>query len=384
MKYLICCDSFKGSLDAPGVCRAAADGILACSPDSEVVCLPLADGGEGSAEAVMSALGGECVTESVYDPFGNPAQGYIGLCPERSLAVIDTAAASGIGLTKKYPSFACGGIMNASTWGTGMQIRSAIERGYRNIIVGLGGSGTNDGGIGAAGALGMKFYGSDGAELDPRGGASLLSEVASVSDSGLFDGLRGVELTLIFDVAIPLTGERGCSVNFAPQKGASDAEVKLLDRSMASFAGVCARSLGRDLSAIDGAGAAGGLGFGLSLVGGKLKPGADFILDVCGFDAHASDADVIITGEGKCDFQTAEGKLPACVASRARRVSRAAVVCICGVSRPVDKFYEIGADAVFAIADGPMTAEESGERCAELVRKVSFNIAGFAGSLRRR
>lgn len=228
----------------PGVCRAAADGILACSPDSEVVCLPLADGGEGSAEAVMSALGGECVTESVCDPFGNPAQGYIGLCPERSLAVIDTAAASGIGLTKKYPSFACGGIMNASTWGTGMQIRSAIERGYRNFIVGLGGSGTNDGGIGAAGALGMKFYGSDGAELDPRGGASLLSEVASVSDSGLFDGLRGVELTLIFDVAIPLTGERGCSVNFASQKGASDAEVKLLDRSMASFAGVCARSLG--------------------------------------------------------------------------------------------------------------------------------------------
>lgn len=383
MKFLVCLDSFKGALDAPGVCRAVGEGILENSPDSEVRLLPLADGGEGSAEVVMSALDGKLIAEEITDPFGERADGYIGLCAERGIAVIDTAAASGIGLTKKYPTFGEGGIMSASTWGTGMQIRSALKRGYRKIIVGLGGSGTNDGGIGAAGALGMKFFDGDGAELNAREGASLLGRVASVSDTGLCPELREADVTLIFDVAMPLVGDRGCARNFAPQKGASDEEVDRLESGMVSFAEACARSLGQDHSAIDGAGAAGGLGFGLSLVGGKLTPGAEFILDVCGFDELAAGADVIITGEGKCDFQTAEGKLPACVASRARRVSSAAVVCLCGMSRPVAKFYEIGADAVFALADGPMSGEESMARCAELAKKAAYNIAGFARGMRR-
>lgn len=384
MKYLICCDSFKGALDAPSVCKAIGEGILANSPDERIVLMPLADGGEGSAAAVTSALGGNLVTEEVTDPFGNVCEGYVGLVPSRSLCVIDTAAASGISLTKKYPSFSNGGIMSASTYGTGLQILNALKKGYERIIVGLGGSGTNDGGIGAAGALGLRLYDESGNELDCRMGAQILDRISFVSTEHLCPELSKAELTLIFDVAMPLLGDRGCAKNFAHQKGAGEDEIDLLEKGMASYAEACRSSLGKDLSVVDGAGAAGGLGFGLSLVGGKLTPGAEFILDVCGFDDEARDSDVIITGEGKCDFQTAHGKLPSCVAKRARKLSDGAVICLCGVSRPVDEFYEIGADAVFALCDGPMSAEESMESCAELARKAAFNIAGFARGLRRR
>lgn len=396
LRYLICPDSFKGSLSSPDMCDALARGIrnrlgdvgvrqsdagVRQSDAGVIRRMPLADGGEGTAEAISAALGGTRVVVDTVDPFGDPIEAAYEVVGDKSLAVIDMAAATALAFSKARGDFALGGIMKASTYGTGLMIRHALSQGYRNIIVGLGGSATNDGGIGAAQALGMKFFASDGVLLDARRGAAVLSEIASVSDADLAPELAHCTLTLLYDVDIPLIGEHGCSVNFAPQKGASVDEVAELDAAMAGFASAAASSLGRDLSAKNGAGAAGGLGFGLSLCGGQLRFGAPFVLDVCGFDEAARDSDVIITGEGCCDAQTASGKLPSWVARRAKSAGDAAVVCVCGADRAVGELYSLGMDAVFALADGPMSLEESSVHCAELAEKLAFNIAGLASAV---
>lgn len=381
LRFLLCPDSFKGSLSSPDMCDALGRGILRRLGDACAIRkMPLADGGEGTAEAISAALGGRSVSVGTVDPFGTPIEAKYEVIDEKNLAVIDMAAAGALSFSKARDDFGRGGIMKASTYGTGLMIRHALSHGYRNIVVGLGGSATNDGGIGAAQALGMSFCGPDGAAVDARNGAAMLSEIASVSAESLVPELADCSLTLLYDVDIPLTGERGCSVNYAPQKGASPAEVASLDAAMAGFASVAARSLGRDLSGEGGSGAAGGLGFGLSLCGGQLRFGAPFVLDVCGFDEAARDSDVVITGEGKCDAQTASGKLPSWVARRAKDLSDAAVVCVCGADRSVSGLYDLGMDAVFALADGPMSLEESSAHCAALAEKLAFNIAGFSAA----
>ena len=381
MRYLICTDSFKGSLSAPQMCDAIERGILSSTPEAEVMKMPLADGGEGTAEAISAALGGRSVTVETVDPFGESITAEYAVIDGRDLAVIDMAAASALSFSKRRSDFGQGAIMKASTYGTGLMIRHAIEAGIRNIIVGLGGSATNDGGIGAAAALGMRFFDERGGEIDARDGAAALGRIESISADGLIT--RNASLTLLYDVDIPLTGERGCSENYAPQKGATAGEAAALDLAMRQFSDAAARSLGRDLSAICGAGAAGGLGFGLSLCGGELRFGAPFVLDVCGFDEAARRADVVITGEGKCDEQTASGKLPAWVAKRAKAAGNAAVICVCGADRSVPEFYRLGADAVFALADAPMTLGESIEGCERLAEKLAANIAGLCAAMRR-
>ena len=383
MRFLLCPDSFKSSLSSPEMCAALERGILSRLPDAKVVKMPLADGGEGTAEAISAALGGRAVSVETVDTFGEPITAEYAVIDAQKLAVIDMAAASGLGFAKMRGDFARGGIMKASTYGTGLMIRRALEAGYKNIIVGLGGSATNDGGIGAAAALGMRFVDAAGAELVARRGAAVLGEIASVDGGALCPALANAKLTLLYDVDIPLLGERGCSRNYAPQKGASPDEIETLETAMSSYADAAARSLGHDLSAEAGVGAAGGLGFGLSLCGGELRFGAPFVLDVCGFDAQAANADVVITGEGKCDEQTASGKLPAWVAKRAKAAGGAAVICVCGADRSVPEFYALGADAVFSLADGPMTLDESMANCAALAEKLGANIAGLCAVIRR-
>lgn len=383
MRFLLCTDSFKGSLSSPDMCDALERGILSRLSDAEVVKMPLADGGEGTAEAISAALGGRSAAVGTVDPFGEPITAEFTAVDAQSLAVIDMAAASGLSFAAARGDFGRGGIMRASTYGTGLMIRRALEAGYGNIIVGLGGSATNDGGIGAAAALGMRFFDAAGGEIDARGGAAMLSKIASLSDDALVPELKEAKLTLLYDVDIPLLGERGCARNYAPQKGATPDEIEALEAAMRSYAGAAARSLGRNLSATPGVGAAGGLGFGLSLCGGELRFGAPFVLDVCGFDAAASSVDVVMTGEGKCDEQTASGKLPAWVAKRAKSAGSAAVVCVCGADRSVSAFYELGADAVFSLADGPMTLDESMANCASLAEKLGANVAGLCAAMRR-
>ncbi len=375
MKYLIAMDSFKGCLDADAVCDAVKSGVTALF-GNEAVCLPLADGGEGTAAAICHALGGELIHCDVTDPFGDTAEGYFGAVRGSGLAVIDTAAASGLGLTKRGR----GKILNASTYGTGLQILDMLNAGFRRITVGLGGSGTNDGGVGALCALGAVFRDKSGRRIE-RPCAASLGDIGSVDISGLDVRLKDTELSLMYDVDIPLTGERGSTRNYSPQKGADPETVELLEAGMTSYAEALRASLGIDASGISGAGAAGGLGFGLHIAGGKLVNGAEHMLRLCDFDRLAEKCDIVITGEGRTDFQTAHGKLPAAVAAAAKRHSLP-VICICGAASPVPELYELGIDGIFAIPSAPMTLDESLARAPELISALSRNIAGIIAAMR--
>lgn len=245
------------------------------------------------------------------------------------LPLLTRAAASSLATVKSYPSFSKGGIFSASTYGTGLQIRRALDHGCNKIIVGLGGSGTNDGGAGAAQALGVKYYDKDRQPVDARLGPSVLDRIAYVDTDELMPPLGKAEISLIYDVDIPLTGDSGCSVKYSKQKALRSKISKSLNIISRLFQRHAHASIGSDLSEAAGAGAAGGLGFGLSLCGGVLRPGAEYILELYGFDTLVKDADAVITGEGKCDAQTADGKLPACVARRTKMNSNAPVICIC-------------------------------------------------------
>jgi len=368
-------DSFKGCLDADKVCDAAKKGIMMI-PGNEAVCLPLADGGEGTAAAVCSALGGELVKCIVTDPFGDPANGYFGDISSHGLAVIDTASASSLDLAKAGK----GTILDASTYGTGLQIREMLDRGFRRITVGLGGSGTNDGGTGALSALGAVFIDKNGHVIS-RPCARTLGDIATVDISGIDPRLKDTEFSLMFDVDIPLLGERGCSRNYAPQKGADPETVLLLEAGMKNFADAVQRSLGIDASSVEGAGAAGGLGFGLHLAGGSLVNGAVHMLEISGFDSLAENADIVITGEGRTDFQTAHGKLPAAVATAAKRHGLP-VICVCGSADPVDALYDVGIDGIFAIPTSPMTLDESMSKADTLITITLRNISGIINSVR--
>lgn len=363
-------DSFKGCLGAEEVCAAARDGIMKVS-GNEAVCLPLADGGEGTAFAVCSALGGILQSCTVTDPFGDIAEGYFGEILSKGLAVIDTASASGLGLAKMGK----GTILDASTYGTGLQIKNMLDKGFRRITVGLGGSGTNDGGVGAVSALGAVFRRHDGSVIE-RPCAANLGDIDSVDLSSLDPRLSETELSLMYDVDIPLLGDRGCSRNYSPQKGASPEDVEFLEAGMSSYASAVYRSVGIDASIIAGAGAAGGLGFGLSLAGGKLVNGALHILDICGFDSLAAASDIVITGEGRTDFQTAHGKLPAAVAAASKKYGLP-VVCVCGAADPVDALYSVGIDGIFSVTDSPMTLEASMSDAYRLISNTCRNIAGL-------
>jgi len=374
MRYLIAMDSFKGCLDADKVCSAVADGILQVNGTS-VVTLPLADGGEGTAAAVISALGGEILTVPVTDPFGDTVNGYIGVVPSEDLAVIDTASASGLGLAKAGR----GNILTASTFGTGLQIVDALDRGFSRITVGLGGSGTNDGGTGLLAALGAKFYRKDGSLIE-RPCAGTLAEISLVDLAELDPRLSKCELVYMYDVEIPLHGEHGSTKNYSPQKGADAETVEILENAMISYADAAQKCLGVVANDVPGAGAAGGLGFGLFLAGAKGVNGALHMLDLCKFRELCDDADVVITGEGATDFQTAHGKLPAAVAATAKSAGLP-VICLSGAVKPDPSLYTVGFDAMFAIPNGPITLDDSIKNAASLLRESGINIAGLISSV---
>ncbi len=375
MKYVIAMDSFKGCLDADKVCEAAAEGVLSV-PGNEVTLIPLADGGEGTAFAICNAVGGKIIRCTVTDPYGNDTEGYFGALPDGRHAVIDTAAASGLGL-----SLAGGGsIGTRSTYGTGKQIADLLDMGYTKITVGLGGSGTNDGGTGALAALGAVFYNNDGNVITFPTGDSL-ARIARIDASGLDPRLKGAELSMMFDVDIPLTGEHGTTYNYSAQKGASPDDKEALENGMKNYERCLFESLGIKASEVPGAGAAGGLGIGLFTAGFKPVNGALHMLETVNFEDAVRGADIVITGEGKTDFQTADGKLPVAVAAISKKHG-VPVVCVCGCAAPVNSLYESGIDAIFAIPSGPMTLETSIANAYGLIKNTCRNIAGLASSLK--
>ena len=305
MKVIIAPDSFKGSLSAEAAAEAMAAGVRRAWPGAEIMLMPLADGGEGTARALVAMTGGRLIPRSVTGPLGEPVTALLGLLGEgRAAAVVETAQAAGIGLVpprRRDPR-------RATTFGVGELIRAALEENAREIIIGLGGSATNDGGAGAMQALGVRFLDSSGRPLPPGGAA--LARLSRIDTDGFHFPAGRVAVVAASDVKNPLVGPDGASAVYGPQKGADAPCVAELDDALAHYAAVLRRDVGRDVAALPGAGAAGGLGAALlAFLGASLLPGIDVVLDAAGFEAQAKDAAWVLTGEGRIDGQTLSGKV---------------------------------------------------------------------------
>ena len=316
MRHIIVAfDSFKGSLTSLEAGEAFALGINDILPDAETIVLPIADGGEGIAEAIVAARSGTFVDTIASDPLGRCIAAHYGIVDGGTTAVIPLSAASGITLLtteERNP-------LLATTYGTGELIIDALSRGCKRIIVGLGGSATCDGGVGMLRALGYKFLDANGVELSGAA-INILERVATISDAAVDRRLKGVELCIAVDVDNPLCGERGAAHIFAPQKGASLDEVLRLDSALSHYADVVAECFGRDVRAVAGAGAAGGVGYAfVAVMGCALRAGIELILDTLNFDTLLASADLVVTGEGRLDAQTVMGKAPSGVLRRAKQ-----------------------------------------------------------------
>ena len=373
-------DSFKGSLTSREAGEAVRRGVLSRIPDAVVSLSPVGDGGEGTADALCAALCAERRFVTVSDTHGEPVRAEFGLYARDGVrtAVFDMAACCGLRFAKSHGL----DYARSTTRGVGEMIRHALDLGCREIAVGLGGSGTGDGGIGALAALGARFTDRGGQEIaDPRTKDLGRVAAADLSDLAIPPSVR---LTLLCDTGVPLNGECGAVRMYARQKGAPEEEIPQLAEEMERFSAVCDRAAGSPVSALPGSGAAGGLGYGLTLAGGQITPGAPYVLRAVGFSSAAPHFDLVITGEGRTDAQTATGKLPMAVARAVRDAGNPCpVVCLCGIDDSVPALYEAGMDAVFAIADRPMTAEESFARTAALLEKAAGNVAAAVLAARR-
>lgn len=344
MKVILAFDSFKGSLTAAEACAAAAEGLARVAPAPEVVACPLSDGGEGFAQA-MRVAGGEARALEVTGPLFEQVRAEIVYLDGGKTAVIESAQACGLELVppaQRSP-------LNTTTRGLGEMLAKAVAAGAERLVVGLGGSSTNDGGMGMLSALGWEFLDADGAPLPPVGAS--LGRVARIAPGRRLDG---VEIVAACDVTNPLYGPHGATYTFAPQKGASPEDVETLDAGLRQYAEVCAELLGADFSDRPGAGAAGGLGFALlAFLGAAFQSGAGLAIALTGLEDHLRGANLCLTGEGRTDGQTAFGKLPAAVAARC---VKAGVPCVClsgALGEGWRTLYDHGLTAIFSISRRP-------------------------------
>jgi len=385
MKIVVAPQALKGSMDAAEVGAAIATGVRAVFPDADIAVVPVADGGEGTVRALVAATGGEPRRTRVDGPLGEPVEAEWGIIDtgggrgrtrpahdagaaddvpdaQARTAVIEMAAASGLPLvpsSRRDPRI-------TSTRGTGELLRAALDAGCRAVILGIGGSATNDGGAGMAQALGARLLDHAGNELPPGGAA--LARLARIDVSGLDARLRATDVRVACDVTNPLCGPTGASAVYGPQKGATPEMVRALDAALAHYADVLHRDLGADVRDVPGAGAAGGLGAGLlAFAGAKLVPGAALVLDALNFAETMRGADLAITAEGRLDAQTAYGKAPGAVAAAARAVGARAIVLAGAVAMDEAALAQLGFAAAIPLPDGPLTLDESMARAAELV-----------------
>lgn len=375
-KILLVPDSFKGTLSSRQVCQVMAGQLRRFFPQAQVKSIPVADGGEGSVEAFLAAAGGERRTRTVTGPFGEPVEAFYGILGDGRTAVIEMAACAGLPLAE--------GRLNperATTYGVGELLLAAKEAGCTKAILGLGGSCTNDGGVGAAAALGAKFTRADGTAFVPSGGT--LGEIAALDVSPVAQALQGMELTAMCDIDNPLYGEAGAAAVFAPQKGADAAMVARLDAGLRHLGQVSARCLGRDFSHLPGAGAAGGLGFGMAaFCGAQLRMGIDAVLDAVGFDSLLPGTDVVFTGEGKIDSQSARGKVVSGVAARCRKAGVPVVAVVGQIGQGFEEMYQQGLTAVFSINRAAQPFAESRFHAGENLALTMENIARLLAASR--
>lgn len=376
MKIVLAPDSFKGCLTAVEVCNALEKGIRRSFPEADVVKVPMADGGEGTVQSLVDVSGGKVIEKTVHDPLGRRVKSFFGMMGDGSTAVIEMAAASGLPLLRQ-------GERNpriTSTIGTGELILEAIDKGASRVIMGIGGSATNDGGRGMAEALGVRFIGSDGKLLAEPGGAAL-HDLGAIDISGLDKRVAGVEFTVACDVDNPLTGPKGASAVYGPQKGAVPADVEYLDAALANYALIVKKQLGKDVSEVPGAGAAGGLGAGLmTFCNATLRRGVEIVVEATGLTDKCRGADLVISGEGRTDFQTKFGKTPMGVA-KAAKVHKIPVILISGsLAAGARDLYELGVEAMFAIPNGPITLESSLKDAEALLADAAENAVRLFGS----
>ena len=362
MKIVIAPQGFKATLSGLEAARAIARGVSAALPDAETVLAPVADGGDGTLNALVDGTGGQVFSSTVTGPLGQPLQAQWGVMGDGRTAIIEMALASGLALVpqrRRNPRM-------TTTAGTGEILREALDRGYDRIIVGLGGSATNDGGAGMATALGARFLDSAGNSL-PAGG-SALARLDRIETDGLHSGVGGATIVAATDVTNPLCGPDGASAVFGPQKGASPDMVQELDAALANYARVVERDLGSDVSEQPGAGAAGGLGAGLmAFAGATLQSGIDMVCDVLDFDSLLEGADLVITGEGRADRSTIFNKAPVGVARHAHAHGVPTVLLAGGLGPGYEELYEHALAAVVCISDRPMSFDVSLSRTAELL-----------------
>ncbi len=364
MNVVIAIDSFKGSLTSLEAGQAAAEAIKAVEPQSQVHVFPVADGGEGTVDALTEGLGGEIVATEVTGPLGQVVASRYGYIPGTDAAVIEMADAAGLTMVPEYER----NPMNTTTYGLGeLILHAARDKGCRDFIIGIGGSATNDCGLGMLTALGVKFYREDGRPTGIFGRD--LAAVERIDMSGMAPILRECRIRVACDVTNPLTGPNGCSAVYGPQKGATPAIIEQMDSYIDRFAGIAQRDLGVTGAELPGAGAAGGLGFAFhAFLGAELKPGVELVLDAIGIDGALYDADLLLTGEGRIDSQTAMGKAPVGIAELAKkRNPRVRTVAVCGCARDdATAVNDHGIDAYFPIIHQSMSVEESMEKATAL------------------
>lgn len=374
MKIMIAPDSFKESMSALEAASAIEAGFKKIIPDADYIKIPMADGGEGTVQSLVDATDGEILKEIVTGPLGESVEAFYGITGDGKTAVIEMAAASGLHLIRKEER----NPLYTTTRGTGELILAALHYGVDQIIIGIGGSATNDGGAGMAQALGAKLLDSTGAQIGYGGGA--LGNLHSIDLRNLDGRLSDVEINIVCDVDNPLTGEHGAAAVFGPQKGATLEIVAVLDENLSHYGEVIKKELGKDISTVPGAGAAGGLGAGLiAFLDGDLRRGVDVVMETIQLEKMMENASLVITGEGKIDNQTAYGKTPMGVAEVAKKWG----VPVIGIAGMVDyhhngKNEEVEGElfnAIFSIVPGPVSLEEAMENAADYTEQLAENIA---------
>ncbi|CAM3721058.1 glycerate kinase [Mesobacillus zeae] len=370
MRIVIAPDSFKESLTAYEAACSIEKGFRQVFPEAEYIKMPMADGGEGTVKAMIHAIGGEIIQTTVTGPLGTKTEAFFGLIGSRKTAVIEMASASGLHLVPpkdRNPLF-------TTTKGTGELILSALDQGAEHIILGIGGSATNDGGAGMAQALGIRLLDKNGNDIPDGGGG--LSHLALIDISNLDPRTATVKIEVACDVNNPLTGPKGASAVFGPQKGADDEMVKHLDKNLSHFAMIIEKTTGKSIADVPGSGAAGGLGAGLlAFLPAKLKSGISIMMEATNLEEKIMEADLVITGEGKVDSQSLSGKTPVGVAAAAKKHGVPVILLAGEATEGSSELYCSGVNAIFSIMPGVVTREAALANASRYLERVSENIA---------
>lgn len=369
MKIVIAPDSFKGSLTALEVANAMEEGLRKYNKNFIIEKIPMADGGEGTVESLVSLTNGEIITVEVKDPLMRGIKGFYGLLGDKKTAVIEMAAASGLPLLKENER----NPLIASTYGTGQLIKDSLDRGCKSFIIGIGGSATNDGGTGMLKALGVKFLNKANKEL--QDGAVELDQLYKIDMTNFDKRIFECDIKVACDVENPLCGENGASFIFGAQKGADKQMMKVLDGKLQHYGKILENTFDMSVINVPGAGAAGGMGAAfIAVIQAKLERGIDIVIRESKLSEKLKDSDLVFTGEGKIDYQTKFGKTPFGVASEAKKKNIPVIALAGSIGEGTESLYEVGFDGIFSIIDKPMELDEAIKNGSELVKEAAYRI----------